>query len=140
MKPRIVLVIMLVLALTLGVFTSAGAAAPFCNITSQTRYMWDGTTYSITWNSGKTTQIVSAQIRVPVGSRSSYGPGGWWLYDLTVTPADVTDRTGAYTGTTVFDLPLGTYGGAELGVTYFGGVWCKAEIPGFTIAENPYLP
>ncbi len=133
MKFRLGLLVILVLALTLAAFSSSSADAPFCNITSRTKYMFEGDTYYVSWKSGKTTQVEWAAIMIPVGPRSSVSPGGWAVYTLTVDPQDLVDRTGSYDAWTTIDLPAGQYGNVEFAVAFAGGVYCKAELSRFVI-------
>lgn len=137
MNRKLVVMLVLALALTLSVVSTAGASS-HCNITSLTKYVWDDGVFSITWDTGKVTQLDTLKMYIPVGSRSSYqnNTNGWHEYVLSVGAADLNDRDSFYTGSVSLGLAAGIYGGGELFLSGPSGYFCKAELPAIHILEH----
>ena len=130
MKLRLGLLVILVLTLTLAAFSTSGAA-PFCNITSQTRHMVSGDVFYVSFNLGKATKLDWAAIAYPWGPR----PSNWAVYTLTIDAQDLVDRTGSYDAWVTIALPEDHYRHGEFYVTGENGFWCKAELGTLQVEE-----
>ncbi len=98
--------VLLVLAFSLGAFTPASAGRPFCNIDTQTKTMFQGNVYSVSWTGSP--NVERAFVVWPLDDRDH-----WAAYELWLTDESF-EKTGLHEGAVFVDLAEGRWTRGQL--------------------------